>query len=218
MIAIMKHSRMMVLLTAAALLAACSAPDTGKLSYQDAHPIRVVEEIVNIGLSVPGANGRVVPSEEPGLVRFARIFHLRAKTPITLYVDEAKGDGVDRQGIVVRTKSALRRAGISEDSVRVMPGSLGHDGPAPVLMTFDAHDVEAPECGDWSSGSTFNWSNAPHSDFGCSYQRNLALSVANPGEFVASEPMTAFGAARGIVNVLALERGESFGPASSAAE
>ncbi|MEQ8665989.1 MAG: CpaD family pilus assembly lipoprotein [Rhodospirillales bacterium] len=199
---------------AVAAVTACSAPDPETLFYKDAHPIVVVEEIVNIGLSVPDANGGIAPPESPGWARFVRVFHLRAKTPVTLHVDETMSDGLDRQVIVERTRTALKIAGISGGLVKVMPGSLGHEGVAPVLLTFDAHQVDAPECGDWSDKGSYNWSNTPPPNFGCSFQRNLALTVANPGDFIDSQPMSAFGAVRGIVNVLTVQSGAASGGGS----
>jgi len=207
----MKIFRKIPMIMLVAGLAACESPQDYAGSYDMQHPIIVTEEIVAINLSVPSSGGTVLVSERDGFANFSRIYQLRSKSLITLYVDESKSDGVPRDAIIKRVAGALQKAGIRSENIRVMPGSLGHEGAAPVLATFDAHSVKAPECGDWSDKSTYNWSNTRHKNFGCSYQRNLALSVANPGDFLESQPMSPFGGQRGVVNVIGVVTGESSG-------
>lgn len=189
---------MVVIVTA---LAGCEAPQNYAGSYEMQHPIVVTHEVVAIGLSMPSSAGAVAVAEQDGFSKFTRIYQTRSKSLITLHIDESKGEGVPRDAIVKRVASALQRSGIQSTHVRVMPGSLGHEGAAPVLATFDAHSVKAPECGDWSGKSSYNWSNTRHENYGCSYQRNLALSVANLGDFLEGQPMSLFGANRGVVKI-----------------
>lgn len=212
-----RHIQSIAACLAVALLAACEAP-TQPSNYRAAHPIVVTEEIVTVALSVPADGGLVAPSEEPGFGRFVRIFQTRAKGPITLHVDESKGGGVERSAVIERTAQAFARAGVGRGGFKVMPGTLGHEGPAPILATFPAYKAIAPECGDWSKSASFNFSNTPHSDYGCSYQRNLALTVANPADFVNNQPMSAYSATRGVVSILTLEAGGSSGGGGASSE
>ena len=191
------------------LVSACEAPKNHAGSYDMQHNIRVVEEIVVVNLSVPTSTGSVLVEEENGFDRFARIFQLRAKSPITLFIDESKSDGVPRDAIVRRFVAAISKTGVRADSLLVMPGSLGHEGDAPVMATFEAYAAEAPECAEWSGESTYRWANLRHSNYGCAFQRNLALTVANPQDFIESQPMSTYGAQRGIVNIIGVESGAS---------
>lgn len=213
-----RASRFLAGIVAVGFMTACAAPEHNAGSYQMQHKIRVTEEVVSVHLSVPASSGRLLQEEENGFKRFVRIFQLRGQSPVTVYVDESKADGLPRAAVVRRFVSASANAGIRSDSIQVMPGSLGHEGDAPILAVFNAHAADAPECGNWDGKSAYRWANLRHEDFGCSYQRNLALSVANPNDFIEQQPMSAYGAQRGIVNVISVETGATAGDAGTAAQ
>jgi len=195
-------------LATAALIGGCEAPQHSA-DYRENHKIEVVEEVITLSISAPDEGGLVRPSEEAGFVRFTRLYVNRAKGPLTIYVDEAKADGEARSEIIDRVARGLRAAGVPTNHVQVMPGNLGHEGIAPVMMTFDAYQAVAPECGDWSQRSSYNWSNYVHPDYGCSFQRNLALTVSNPGDLLRSQPMSTFDSNRGVVSVVTYRSGGS---------
>ena len=53
-------------------------------------------------------------------------------------------------------------------------------------LSFSGFYIRVPQCGDWTGETGFAPSNQPHSDFGCSYQRNFGLMLANPGDLTVS--------------------------------
>ncbi len=213
-----RHNGRLYGLTVAAmalLLTACDKPAHSP-DYRESHQIQVIEEVVTLGLSVPQENGRIVSSERNGFSHFTRIFHTRGKDTVTIYVDETKSGGVSRDELIKRIARGLKGAGIASRHVRVMPGDLGHEGAAPVMLTFDAYQAIAPECGDWSEGHSYNWTNDTHANYGCAYQRNLASSIANPGDLLKNQPMSTYDGVRGVVNILTYQAGGSGGGAEGA--
>lgn len=163
-----------------AAVAACQGP-TGSADYRDSHPLNV--ERSTIALVVPlAANGASLSDEDRGRVnRFAGDFLRRARSPLTISapsIDSGTGAAALRQALLaqgIRSESIALRAGEGSNST--------------IVMSFEAYTVAVPECGDWSGSAGFNPSNLPHTDFGCSYQRNMGLMLSDPGDLVA--PRTA---------------------------
>jgi pilus biogenesis lipoprotein CpaD len=53
-----------------------------------------------------------------------------------------------------------------------------------VELILERHLVTLPACPDWSRQSGTDFSNQPHSNFGCATQTNLGLMVAEPKDLV----------------------------------
>ena len=53
-----------------------------------------------------------------------------------------------------------------------------------VELVLERHLVTLPACPDWSRESGTDFSNQPHSNFGCATQTNLGLMVAEPKDLV----------------------------------
>jgi pilus assembly protein CpaD len=71
-----------------------------------------------------------------------------------------------------------------------------------VELILERHLVTLPACPDWSRQSGTDFSNQPHSNFGCATQTNLGLMVAEPTDLVrgrALAPADGVHQAEGIV-------------------
>ena len=53
-----------------------------------------------------------------------------------------------------------------------------------VEIVLERYIVTPPPCPDWSRRSGRDYSNQPHSNFGCATETNLGLMIANPRDFV----------------------------------
>ena len=53
-----------------------------------------------------------------------------------------------------------------------------------VELVLERYLVTLPACPDWSRQSGTDFSNLPHSNFGCATQTNLGLMVAEPKDLV----------------------------------
>jgi hypothetical protein len=71
-----------------------------------------------------------------------------------------------------------------------------------VELVIERHLVELPPCPDWSRESGLDYSNLPHSNFGCATQTNLGLMIDNPSDLARGRklaPASGIHAADGIV-------------------
>jgi pilus assembly protein CpaD len=71
-----------------------------------------------------------------------------------------------------------------------------------VELVLERHVVELPPCPDWSVESGTDYSNLPHSNFGCATQTNLGLMIDNPRDLARGRklaPADGVHAAEGIV-------------------
>jgi pilus biogenesis lipoprotein CpaD len=77
-----------------------------------------------------------------------------------------------------------------------------------VELVLERHLVRLPPCPDWSRESGLDYSNLPHSNFGCATQTNLGLMIDNPGDLARGRklaPADGTHAAEGIVRYRAGE-------------
>lgn len=102
----------------------------------------------------------------------------------------------------------LRQEGLREVSLH--PAAYGEHAPEAlgsgaevwrenrrVEVVIDRHVVVLPPCPDWSVESGTDFSNSPHSNFGCATRTNLGLMIADPRD---------------------LERGQALAPADGVRE
>jgi pilus assembly protein CpaD len=118
-----------------------------------------------------------------------------ASRRITTVADFLREHGL--QGIPLHTSAFGER----------VPAAEGGDPAAwqqnrRVELVLERHLVELPACPDWSRESGIDYSNLPHSNFGCATQTNLGLMIDNPSDLARGRelaPASGIHAAEGIV-------------------
>ncbi len=169
------------------LLAACEAPKR-EADYRNQHKIKVVVETVAMELAdFPSFSAMPKDSQEV-FNGFTREYQMRAIGAATIDASATGGEGA-RLARIERVRTMLRASGVPAADINVKLGGARTDGP-PLVISFTAHAAQAPECGDFSSGASFNWSNRSQSNYGCSIQRNLSLTVADPGDLNKAHSMS----------------------------
>ena len=154
------------------VLVACEAPKQSA-DYRDDFPLVVGTETLSLSIAVPSSEAALAAPKAMDFERFIRVYLDRGEGPMIAET------GVDK---AIRLRELLIDAGLRSPEIVIRPaGTTVSDGNDAVL-TFAANTVKVPECGDWSSGVTYNWSNRRHGNFGCSNQRNLGLMVEDPGD------------------------------------
>lgn len=165
----------------AGVLAACAAPspkeESASSDYRQIHKIQVAREQVSLSITLPDQGFALRPSDQRRFRVFLRNFVQRGRTAITL---ETKMPDL--------AKAILIKSGLRESEIIVAPNTTLQAPNA--ILSYTANKVVAPECGDWSSGANYNPSGKPHSNFGCSIQRNIGSVVADPGDFLQAQPAT----------------------------
>ena len=179
--------RLAFLALMAGLVTACASPspkeEAANTDYRQIHRIQVTRENVSLSISLPDQGLALRPSDQRRFKVFLRKFIQRGRTVIT----------VESQ-MPELAKAIMIENGLRESEIFVATNTTIQAPNA--VLSYTANKVVAPECGDWSSGSSFNPSNKPHSNFGCSMQRNIGSVVADPGDFLQAQPATGGVAAR----------------------
>jgi pilus assembly protein CpaD len=207
--------RLLTFLIPAALalgLSACTAPKH-PADYREAHPLTVSEETLT--LAILGAGGDVLgPGERAAFQHLIREYHTRGKSPVSIQV---RRQGVTGDLIRAREEQIRRlliNAGVRKNAITLMP--VEADKGSLAVISFMANKINVPECGEnWTSGSSYNWSNRNRSNFGCATQRNLGLTIANPGNLKEAETMSNYGGRKGAGAVGTYRGGEAAAPAAA---
>jgi len=181
-----------------ASLVACEAP-IRKEDYREAFAIGVEDENVSLAIRDAIESGPLSAQTKAGFNRFVRDYHLRAKGPLGLEVP-ANGMSEEIRFLrITRLKEILAEAGINRSEINVLPTAQQIDNGAVAVISFLASAAKVPECGNWESDprGMQNWSNRRHSNYGCATQRNIGLTIANPGNLKTQETMSGFEGDRG---------------------
>lgn len=174
-------------------LNACEAPKTTS-DYRATHKVSV--QVENLSMEISGTIEKAVQSEK--FIRIIREFHIRANGPIAIEIRRFGQSEEKMASDIQIINTALRGAGIQESQIIVLPTPAGNDLNA--VLSFSVNSVQVPECEDWSTSSSFNWSNTPQGNYGCSTIRNIGLMIANPGDLETTQPMTNYPGGWAIMN------------------
>jgi len=182
-----RKSWMQWLAPAAALmvLAACEAPKHSA-DYRDQAKFAVAKETVSLTFAVPAAGAELAGIEATQFERFVRRYHEQGHGPMTVHAGAAAA---------ALARELLLREGVRGREIMIAPDAPGADA---VRLTYTASKAIVPDCVEWSSNATFNWSNRVHSNFGCATRRNVTLTVRDPGDLEKARDMTGFDGNRGV--------------------
>lgn len=188
------HRLAVALLMPLAILA-CEAPNQSG-DYRQAHPLPVSTKAYTMALTAPMAGAGLAGESAIDFRRFISLYHDRGRSLVTI---EASA-GTDEQALAAaqRVRDLLIGAGLRSEQIAVVRGVDRAEATGSVLMSFTGAAVKAPECGDYSSNPTFNWSNLSQRNFGCAYQRNLGLTIADPGDLKSAKTMSGGDATKAI--------------------
>jgi len=171
------------LATAVALTVTACTPPTGKADYRDSHPLKP-EKVTSVLVMDSAAFG--APSNSRDMVRLRHYvgdYLRRGRSRLTISF-RAGGKGEAAPGPTDMIRAMLLREGVNAADIEFKPSRSKDIKGSDLVFSFRGYIVRVPECGDWSGAAGYDPSNMPHTDFGCSYQRNTGLMLADPGDLV----------------------------------
>lgn len=168
-------------------LAACSAPRTANPDYRVQHPLKVRTAMISMAVRLSSPGGAVTANSSIRIRGFVRDYYRRAEGPMIIATAPGSNDAAARSSMEA-VRARLISAGLRETQIVIKPGVAPIDRDDVVVVSFRGSKVKVPECGDWSGSTSFDPSNSSHTNFGCSYQRNIGLMVSNPRDLVRSGP------------------------------
>ena len=175
------HKSWMQWLAAAAalmVLGACEAP-TRSADYRDRTKIIVGKETVSLTVAVPETGAGLAGIEATKFEQFVRRYLEQGHGQMMV---QAAGSaaGVARE--------LLLKEGVRGREIVIAPDASGAANAG--VLTYTASTVTLPDCEDWSSNATFNWSNRAQSNFGCATRRNIGLTVQDPADLEKAKDMS----------------------------
>jgi pilus assembly protein CpaD len=151
--------------------------------YRDRHPIVMQAGHFEIGVYPIRGPGGLDRRQRDDLADFVETYRERGRGHITI----AAPDPATPE---IRQTLAQVRAGFKEMLVpasyvraATYPGTAG--AVSPVKLSFERIEADvAGDCGKWTEDALGqgrpNFENRPYDNFGCAYQRHIAVQVADP--------------------------------------
>lgn len=175
-------------------LAACQTPPSA--TPQEGFPLVTGEEVISVAINVPFGRKSLGIEEKNKIGRLVSDYIDRGKGQVVIETGPGYSGSDIISARIQKVRGELVNAGLRHSEIRIWMDSPGGADNDNVVVSYQANAVKVPECGDWTSSSSYNWSNRRHSNFGCSIQRNLGLTVADPGDLSRSKAQTSRDPAR----------------------
>ncbi|KIL99707.1 Flp pilus assembly protein CpaD [Paramagnetospirillum magnetotacticum MS-1] len=165
------------------VLAGCEA-DLAEHDYRLSHPIAVEEKAAVALFARPAPGAPLSDIDRDRLGRLAEESLRRGAGPIQITVGARTGEEADAQAFAQTLSDTMRAWGVGPVVVAVAGGADAVPQPGLAQVRVPVWEAKAPECGTFDRGLNPDYANAPHSNWGCSIQRNKALMVQNPADLV----------------------------------
>lgn len=165
----------------AVVVAGCALPPTGPADPRDASPVRLHTETAGFTLSFAPRDAEMASQDSERFDAFLQDYLRRGRSPLRVVMRPVEDVLIERARQEMVT-TLLVREGIAMDRViidRAAPKGLGIND---FHFSFRRYAVTVGECGDWSGQAGFNPTGLPHTNFGCAYQRDIGLMLADPGD------------------------------------
>lgn len=189
-------SRLIVAGFITASVSACAVPQERpkNYDYRQTHKIKVTSEQVSVAIALPFEGTSLSPSDAARFKTFLRDYVARGRTVVTVESTQP-----------ARARDVLLAHGLRDGEIFIATETTIKAPNA--VLSFTANKAVAPECGDWSGQPSFNPSNGPHTNFGCSIQRNTATMAADPGDLIQAKPASGDNASRTDANIFTHQSG-----------
>lgn len=169
---------MIAVVATVAFVAAC-APPPGQEDPHTRFPIEVEKAVFTLSVRIVDVAGTVRVENEAVFSKYVKEYLRRGRSPLVASTTSATTPEAER-ALVVR----LRSEGVQPHLISLRNGVLPSEKDQLAVLSFRGYMVKVPNCGNWKGEAGFNPTNLPHTNYGCSYQRNIGLMVADPGDFV----------------------------------
>lgn len=173
----------------AVALTGCDTSTGGATDYRVRYPIAAQEKVFTLMVPVPPSGGAITAAHRHRIKRFAAEYLRRGRGPILVAVATTATASEKYRSMIAQ---ALGEAGVPRPTIYFQARPAKTAPRRTAELSFSGYIVRLPECGDWSGHAGFDPNNLPHTDFGCSFQRNVGLILSNPGDLsVTGDPVEA---------------------------
>lgn len=167
---------------AVGLVVASCAPTPGTEEPSERFPVKAEAATFSVALGLRDVGGTVYMRNETVFRKFVKEYLRRGRSALVVATTAPVNAAAD-QAVVAR----LRSEGVRKSAIVLLPGKAPSTDGQGAVFSFRGFMVSVPECGNWKGETGFNPTNLPHTNYGCSYHRNIGLMLADPGDLIAPD-------------------------------
>jgi pilus assembly protein CpaD len=179
-----------------ALLQGCTNRDSITVGavpddYRTNHPIMIAEKDEVIDLPVGAGDRGMTRTQKVALDGFLDSYDFSALPVVTITVPSGSANDVAAADAASDFRRFIHANGVPASRIAMASyHAPAVDVSAPVRVSYTAVRAQTNKCGRWTDDLTRNAENRHYTNFGCSYQNNLAAQVANPSDFLGPRKQT----------------------------
>lgn len=187
---------------AVALLGGCANRDSVTVGaipddYRTNHPIMISQQDKTLDIPVGASDRGMTRAQSESLLGFLEGYDRAAASVLTISVPSGSANEIAAQSTARGLAKVASTNGIRRDRIAFISYDAGAgDIAAPVRVTYSAMRAHTDKCGRWSADIGDTTENKHYTNFGCSYQNNLAAQIANPNDLLGPRQQTPVDATR----------------------
>ncbi|MCG7506380.1 CpaD family pilus assembly protein [Mesorhizobium retamae] len=193
---------MPALLLAITLLGGCANRDSVTVGaipddYRTNHPIMISQQDKTLDIPVGASDRDMTRAQKESLLGFLEGYDRAAASVVTISVPTGSANEIAAQSAARGFAKVAAANGVRRDRIAFISYDAGGgDIAAPVRVTYSALRAHTDKCGRWSADIADTTENKHYTNFGCSYQNNLAAQIANPNDLLGPRQQTPVDATR----------------------
>ena len=154
------------------------------------HAIGYMGHTEALFVEIPAGGAGLSQSQQVDVWRFVDRYKKEGSGRLRIAAPGSAGGHLASSRSVRDVEKIVREAGIDPDAVQIARQHGGSKYGPSVRLAYERPVAVPPECRNWSSDLGENRERLPYNDFGCTTQRNLALTVANSRDLQVAQEET----------------------------
>ncbi|MFZ2467081.1 MAG: CpaD family pilus assembly protein [Parvibaculum sedimenti] len=155
------------------------------------HPISVDRDVPTLTVPAPRAKSGLTDQERREVAAFAAAYKERGHGALTVSTPSGSANTTTAMNVLVDIRDTLSDKGVATDAVSYTSyRASAANADAPIILSYSRYVATPSACGDWSTNYAYDPANVAPPNFGCASQNNLAVLVADPGDFVTPRDST----------------------------
>jgi pilus assembly protein CpaD len=189
-------------LIAVSLLAGCAQRDSVVVGaipddYRTNHPIVIAEKDQSIDLPVGASERGMTRIQRVALGGFLADYDRNAAPLLTILVPVGSQNQAAAAEAGRHFAKFAKAQGVPAGRIMMSSYQAGSaEVSAPVRVMYAAMQAQTNKCGRWTADLADTTENKHYTNFGCSYQNNLAQQMDNPADLLGPRKMTEVDAER----------------------
>lgn len=179
-------------LLAAVLMSGCTAMQRDHVvvgsvpqDYRTNHPITFGERETVYDIPVASSATGLMRAQEDSLRGFLAGYDARTSSPAKIIVPSGSPNAVAAERVAGDIVHMMVKRGIPASRIATFKYQASADNAtAPVRISFVRLSASVEKCGRWPEDLGESTENRNWTNFGCSYQNNLAAQIANPADLL----------------------------------